>query len=267
MPGAIVLLGHGSQDSEGQLELLGYAQGLRRRTGEPVSAGVLEYPNSELPAIQTAFAEAAQNGSAEVVALPALLHFAGHAKEDMPAQVQEARRFNPGMDITLAGPFGQDPRLLQVLEDRLSPYDGDADTAVLLVGRGSSDAESNADLFKLARLLWDRNRFGWVEAAFVSLAAPGVAAGVHRCLRLGAQRVIVLPYFLCTGVLVKRIAEQARQVHGDIQVAAHLGMHELILDILMDRLAQARAGLCACVASGGCRLPKSECGREALCPA
>jgi sirohydrochlorin cobaltochelatase len=265
MPSGVVLLGHGSKDAEGRAELLAYLEALRQRTGESVRAGVLEYPNPDLPDAQTAFAQAAHDGVDEVMALPALLHFAGHAKGDMPAQVQFARQRNPGLAITLAGPVGHDERLLQVVEQRLTHFEANEDAAVLLVGRGSTDPQANADLFKIARLLWDRNRFGWIEAAFVSLAPPGIAAGIDRCFKLGARRVIVMPYFLCTGVLVKRLGEQARQTASGVHVAPHLGVHELVVDILMDRLAQARAGMCACLASTGCRLPQSHCAMGALC--
>lgn len=263
----VVLLGHGSQDRQGSAEILAYAEGLHQRTGQTVSAGVLEYPTSDLPDIQSAFAAAAVIDVDELVALPLLLHFAGHSKNDMPGQVQLARSQVSPLDITLAAPLGMDERLLALLEQRLMPFEPDEDTAVLLVGRGSTDPEANADLCKIARLLWERNRFGWVEAGFVSLAPPGVVAGIERCLRLGARRVVVLPYFLCTGVLVKRIREQAMRCQGEVQVAPHLGVHPLVLDLLVERLAQARAGLCACLAATGCRIPKLACGRGALCPA
>jgi sirohydrochlorin cobaltochelatase len=81
---------------------------------------------------------------------------------------------------------------------------------VLLVGRGSTDPDANAELFKVARLLWEGRGIGGVEAAFVSLAEPGVPAGLDRCRRLGARRIVVLPYFLFDGVLPDRVAAQAR---------------------------------------------------------
>jgi sirohydrochlorin cobaltochelatase len=36
-----------------------------------------------------------------------------------------------------------------------------------------------------------------------------VPAGLHRCRLLGAKRIVVLPYFLFTGVLPRRVAAQA----------------------------------------------------------
>jgi sirohydrochlorin cobaltochelatase len=261
----IVLLGHGTKDPGGVAEFLELAELLRSRTGEPVFAGVLEYPAPSLGTIADAFSAAVAAGLTEVVALPALLHFAGHTRDDIPAQVGLARSLHPSLDIRLAGPLGYEERMLAALADRVSGLAGGPEAALLVVGRGSFNSEANADLFKGARLMWDRGGFGIVEAAFVSLAPPGVAAGIERCRRLGARQVVVAPYFLNTGVLVKRIGEQARAAGAE--VAPHLGLHPLVLDVLLDRLAQARAGLCPCVAAGGCRLPEAACPHELACRA
>lgn len=268
MSRGIVLMGHGTKDPEGVAEFLGYTEALRERTGETVCTGVLEFPSEFVPAIQAAFDMAAAAGLDDVVALPALLFFAGHTQDDMPAEVARAQARHPEMRISFAGPLGIDVRVLRALEDRLEPFEPDEDTAVLLVGRGSSFSEANADLFKTARMLWDRNHFGWAEAAFVSIAPPDVVTGIERCLRLGAKRVVVAPYFLNTGVLVKRIAQQARATLSSVRLAQHLGLHPLVIETLLDRLSQARAGVCPCQAAAGCRIPSMSCSRvECLLPA
>ncbi|HEX6511886.1 MAG TPA: sirohydrochlorin chelatase [Chloroflexota bacterium] len=259
----VVLLGHGTKDPQGVSEFLGYAEAIRARSGEPVFTGVLEFPSAPAPDIQTAFDQAAEAGLDEITALPALLFFAGHTQEDMPDEVARARTRHPDVQITLGGPLGGDPRLLRALEDRLAPFAIDGQAAVLMVGRGSLISEANSDLFKTARKLWDRNAYGWVEAAFVSIAPPYVPQGIERCLKLGARRVVVIPYFLNTGVLVKRIAQQA--MAAGAEAAPHLGLHPLVIDILLERLAQARAGICPCQAASDCRMPSLQCSRGASC--
>lgn len=261
MSRGIVLMGHGTKDPEGVAEFLGFARALRERTGEMVATGVLEFPSPEAPDIQTAFDLAADAGLDEVTALPALLFFAGHSQEDMPAEVVRARSRHPELTIPFAGPLGSDERLLAAVEHRLALVEPNEDTAVLLVGRGSLFSEANADLFKAARMLWDRNSFGWVEAAFVSIAPPSVPEAIERCLRLGAKRVVVAPYFLNTGVLVKRIAQQALATLPSAQMVDHLGLQPPVVDMLIDRLAQARAGVCPCQAAMGCRIPGMSCAR------
>ena len=262
---AIVMLGHGTKDAEGVAEFLGYAEGLRRRSGVWVTAGVLEYPTAELPPIQEAFDRAVAAGASEIVALPILLFFAGHTRHDIPREVLAAQSRHPNVGISVAGPLAIDDRLLSAVEDRLRPFGQDADSAVLLVGRGSLNSEANADLHKTARMLWDRNGYGAVEASFISVALPGVPAGIERCVRLGARRVVVMPYFLNTGVLVKRIATQAHHPAVDVRVAGHLGLHENVFEVLLQRVDQARSGDCPCRAATGCRIPQLSCSKGLAC--
>jgi len=259
---AVVLVGHGTKDPEGVAEFVGYVRGIRQRSGGIVEAGVLEYPTDDLPTVQEGFDRAVRQGATSIVALPLFLFFAGHTRGDLPEQLVAARERHPDVPIAAAGPLGLDIRLLDALEDRLTGEPHGPDTAVLLVGRGSLNSEANADLHKIARMLWDRNGYGWVEPAFVSVAPPNVPAGIERCIRLGAQQVVVAPYFLNTGVLVKRIAEQARHATAAVSVVPHLGLHTMVLEVLWERIVQAQAGCCPCRASIPCRIPGLACGRE-----
>jgi sirohydrochlorin cobaltochelatase len=77
-----------------------------------------------------------------------------------------------------------------------------------------------------------------VEPAFVSLARPSVAEGLERCRRLGAERIVVLPYFLFRGVLPDRIAEQA----SGYEVAPVVGDCDELADLVLERYAEAVAG-------------------------
>ena len=147
--------------------------------------------------------------------------------------------------------------------------------AMLLVGAGTSDPDANGDLCKAARLVWERIhvRYPLVEAAWVSLTEPSVPQAVERCAKLGARRIAVVPYFLNTGILLKRIdarLAECRERYPDVPMplGAHLGLHPRLLDLLESR---ARAGLdrqcqregllavcgrssCASVAAGRARL-------------
>jgi sirohydrochlorin cobaltochelatase len=59
--------------------------------------------------------------------------------------------------------------------------------------------------------------------------------------------VLIVPYFLHTGVLVKRIAEQAvlaRGLHNGVEIAVgrHLGAHDRLVQLIVDRAAALEAG-------------------------
>jgi sirohydrochlorin cobaltochelatase len=101
--------------------------------------------------------------------------------------------------------------------------------AVLLAARGTTDPDANAEVCKTARLLWEGRDYEFAETAFVSLAEPGIAAGLERCRRLGARQIVVARYFLFPGVLPDRVEEQSRAY-----AAAHPELGVRVTDVLGD---------------------------------
>src|SRR4029077_9514926 len=77
-------------------------------------------------------------------------------------------------------------------------------TALLLLAHGSRHAEANEDLRHVAGEMLRRGGFDVVEAAYLEVAEPSALEGGARCVRQGARRVVMLPYFLSAGVHVRR---------------------------------------------------------------
>jgi Uncharacterized conserved protein len=178
-----------------------------------------------------------------------MLVAAGHAKGDIPGALARERERHPGIAVRYGRPLGPHPTLLTLLAERLeAARDGDlADTTVLLVGRGSTDPDANAEVAKVARLLAETTAVAGVEYAFISLAEPGVPAGLERCAALGAERIAVLPYFLFSGVLPDRVVSQASAwaaAHPGITVtcAEVLGDTDALADLVIERYDEALAG-------------------------
>jgi sirohydrochlorin cobaltochelatase len=179
-----------------------------------------------------------------------MLVSAGHAKGDIPAALAREKERHPGISYTYGRPLGPHPSLLGVLERRLEEVlDGvdRSEVTVLLVGRGSTDPDANAEVFKAARLLWEGRGYAAVETAFVSLAAPDVPSGLERCARLGARRIVVLPYFLFTGILPDRVRLQTEgwaAAHPEVEVRAAdvIGPEPELLDLVMERYEEAVKG-------------------------
>ncbi len=92
---------------------------------------------------------------------------------------------------------------------RRTPPDRAA-TMVLLVGAGSPEAADNAEVARTARLLWEGRGYAGVETAFLTTAAPDVPAGLERCARLGARRIVVLTCFPADAALEERVGRQAQ---------------------------------------------------------
>lgn len=255
---ALVLLGHGSRDATGAREFLAIAAAVQHAVPHlPVQAGVLEFAGPVAPAIGDAFARCVARGARRVLALPVLLHFGGHATTDMPLQVAAARERHPGIEIRLARPLSGHSTLLDVVADRCAdtPLGTDRGATVLLVGRGSTSPGANADLYATARLFRERGHYAEAEVCFVSLAPPCISAGLRRCIALGARSIIVAPYFMNTGLLVRRIATQvaATQLvypHVAMAVAAHIGPDSRLVAALLARAHDAWPDICAEMGNG-----------------
>jgi sirohydrochlorin cobaltochelatase len=249
-PPALLIAGHGTRDEAGAEAFRDFVRELgRRHPGLPVAGGFIELSP---PPLGEAVAELVERGVRRFAAVPLMLVSAGHAKGDIPAALAREKERHPGISYTYGRPLGPHPALLRVLERRLeAALEGAAgdrsEVTVLLVGRGSTDPDANAEVFKAARLLWEGRDYAGVETAFVSLAAPDVPAGLDRCTRLGAKRIVVLPYFLFTGILPDRVRQQTADwaaAHPEVEVrsADVIGPEPELLDLVMERYDEAVKG-------------------------
>ena len=247
---ALLIVGHGSRSAAGVAEYWDLARVVSETAPElDVGCGFIELASPDLDAAVDRLVE---RGAASVVAVPLVLLGAGHMKDDGPAALHRGRHRHPAVRFAYGRQLGLHPLVLAVAEDRIraavDQAGGDpAATAVVLVSRGSSDPDANADLCKVARLLWDSRGLAMVEPAFVSLAEPRVPAALDRCRILGATRIVVVPYFLFTGILVDRIADQvaawaSRHPEVDARPGLHLGADPRIAELVLERYREALAG-------------------------
>jgi precorrin-8X/cobalt-precorrin-8 methylmutase len=115
------------------------------------------------------------------------------------------------------------------------------------VGRGTSDPDANAEIAKLTRMLQEGMGFAASFVCYAGTAKPSVADGLRQALRLGHKRLIVLPYLLFDGVLVKRIyaaagAAEKRAPSVEILKAEYLGVHSDVADVFLERAKEGIEG-------------------------
>ncbi|MFL5243026.1 MAG: sirohydrochlorin chelatase [Gemmataceae bacterium] len=119
-------------------------------------------------------------------------------------------------------------------------------TALQLIAHGSRQADANADLAFLADELKRQGEFPIVEASYLELAEPSIDAGGALCVEQGAERVVLLPYFLSAGVHVRRDLADARDrlaarfLNVEFRLAEPLGRHPLLVNVVLERARQAR---------------------------
>lgn len=246
-PPALLIVGHGTRDPRGVREFEELVEITRGRNPElPVEGGFIELSRPPISECVERLAE----GSRRISAVPLMLFAAGHAKDDIPATLVREKMSHPDLDFQYGRALGIRPELLELMDERISAVVSEEEkeeTAVLVVGRGSSDPDANSDLSKVARLFWEGRPYPLVEGAYISMTPPTVADGLERCRKLGAKRIVVFSYFLFTGVLEERIREQmeafaVENADLDIRYAGYFGAHEKISDLLIERYAEATEG-------------------------
>lgn len=111
---------------------------------------------------------------------------------------------------------------------------------LVLFAHGSSVTSANDAVHAVAGELGRRTGLP-VETAFLECATPALADAVAGLVGRGVTDILVTPYFLTTGIHLKRdlphLVEQLRPSYPEIriEVAAPLDGHPALLDILVDR--------------------------------
>jgi sirohydrochlorin cobaltochelatase len=251
MSDALLIAAHGSRDESGVEEFWAFADAWQRlRPDRLQSAGFLEFAR---PTIGEAIDGLVARGAKRVTVVPAMLMAAGHVKNDVPSEIQDGRERHPGVTFHMARPLDIHPALLELCHVRYREALADrpalpaGKTLLLLVGRGTSDPDANANIARVARFLWESYGVGWACVAFSGLAAPSVDEALMVCRRMGFARIVVQPYFLFDGILLKRIQETAaRHAESDAAVeivsTAHFRLHPLLLQAFEDRAHEAVHG-------------------------
>mgnify|MGYP000591465527 CR=1 FL=1 len=137
--------------------------------------------------------------------------------------------------------------VLMIYNSRLNQNEGEHEVrALLIVAHGSRRAESNEEVKKLTDQLRIRIEalshadFGFVHCAFLELAEPSIAGGVHDCVGKGAEEVVVLPYFLSAGrhvaedipTIVEQLAATLPAVK--IRIAPYLGSSAGLSNLMLE---------------------------------
>ena len=248
----ILLCGHGSRDANAIKEFAVLAEMLDARLPDyDVDHGFLEFAT---PVIRTGLNALREKGNTNILALPGMLFAAGHVKNDIPSVLNTYMAQNPDVTVQYGRELGIDMKMVRAAGQRIQEtLDGAQDdvpkheTLLMVVGRGASDPDANSNISKVMRLLWEAFGFGWGEVCYSGVTFPLVEPGLEHAAKLGFRRIIVFPYFLFTGVLVRRIYDYTDAVaarHPEIEFlkAPYLNAQPLVLETFVDRMVEIQEG-------------------------
>ncbi len=249
----VMVCGHGSRDEEAVIEFLNFAKKLKKKLLQyELDWGFLEFAT---PVIKRGLDSLREKGIREIMSIPVMLFAAGHAKNDIPSVLNAYQAQFPELSISYGRELGIDLKLIRAAGERVKEAIEQADgnispeeTLLMVVGRGSSDPDANSNVSKVTRMLWEGLGLGWAETAYSGVTFPLIKPGLEHACRLGFKRIVVFPYFLFTGILVKRIYQYTDLVaaeHPEIQFVKsfYLNDHPLVLDTFSERVEEIRNGV------------------------
>lgn len=251
----VMICGHGSRAQGAVDEFAALAAQLPAHlpAGWAVAHGYLEFAD---PVIRAGLDRLRAAGCDDILAVPGMLFAASHAKNDIPSVLNAYAREH-GIRIRYGRELGVDPKMLRAAGDRVraaldraDAERGDvplAETALVVIGRGASDPDANANVAKVARLLWEGLGLGWAETGFSGVTFPLVEPCLEHVARLGFRRVVVFPYFLFSGILIDRIygftdRVAARHPGIDWVKAPYLNDHPMVLATFAERATEILEG-------------------------
>ena len=246
----IIICGHGSRAKIAEEEFSLLATGLRARFPQlEVEYGFLEYSS---PNIHMALDRFIAKGITNIYAVPGMLFSATHAQNDIPSVLITYMQKNPALTIKYGQELGLHDEMIMAFQHRIMeaidlvemPKPGDLyDTMLVVVGRGTSVSQANAEVSKLTRIVAENMGFGWCETVYSGVTFPSVGRGLEMALKLGFKKIVVAPYFLFSGKLIGRIHSYVEKVaadHPDVSfhVADYLRDQSHVINTFVERFEE-----------------------------
>lgn len=243
----VIICGHGSRAKIAEEEFSLLAKGLRQRFPSlKVEYGFLEY---SAPNIHMALDRLIEQKVKKIYAVPGMLFSATHAQNDIPSVLTTYQEKHPGLEIEYGRELGLHPEMIDAFQTRILEalcmdhvHDGNLyDTMLVVVGRGTSVSEANAEAAKLTRIVCENLGFGWSETVYSGVTFPSVGRGLEMAVKLGFKKIVVAPYFLFGGKLIDRIyayVDKVSEANPDISFLKtdYLRDQEHVINTFIERI-------------------------------
>ncbi|HEX3778798.1 MAG TPA: CbiX/SirB N-terminal domain-containing protein [Pseudonocardiaceae bacterium] len=220
------------------MSLVVVAHGTRDPAGAIVAGQLVDAVRAQLAGVRVELAFADVRGPTVVevladlpgpaVVLPAFLSSGYHVRVDLPAQLAGFA------DVRLAPALGPATALVAAMHDRLLEAGWRPGDRVVLAAASSSDSSALADVRRTALRLSARLDTE-VHLGYCATAQPALPQAIAQ-VRTRGSRVAVASWLLAPG-LFHRAAQRA----GADLVAAPIGAHPLVVDLMVARYRAACA--------------------------
>jgi len=119
-------------------------------------------------------------------------------------------------------------------------------TAVIILGHGSRRQGAGDPLASIAASLQATGNYLAAEHAFLQYARPSLADAVGSCARQGADRIVIVPFFVQPGnhviTDIPELVDALRTKYPGVafSVTGHVGGHPMMVNIVEELVKTQR---------------------------
>lgn len=238
----ILYISHGSRIPGAISEAIHCVRSVQKQ----VDIGLQEICFLELaePTVEQGIAALVNQGATKIAIVPMLLLSAGHYYQDIPEEVSRVQSKYNHITFTYGKPLGVQDRMIDILMDRINETNipVNVDAKILLVGRGSTHAQTKTDIQKIAALLQQKGKLNDVDTCFLTACDPPFEEALDLALKEHHSQVFIVPYLWFTGVLLGNMEEKIANIHSatkQVILCRQLGDHPNIQTVLKERVYEA----------------------------
>lgn len=238
---AVLYVAHGSRLKEGVQEAKEFIGKQIERINAPIQ--LISFIELQHPLVEEGIEKCVLQGATHIVVIPILLLEAGHAKQDLPMAIEQAKRKYPHVTFSYGRPFGVHESIIDTLVERIKEqHDIIEGARILIVGRGSTDTSIRADFKKIKDLLNERINVSSINVCYLAAQNPTLEEGLQKELKSGAKRIFIVPYLLFTGFLMLHLEKKVQEIHVPEQaifLCQNIGWNEKISNFFIERVNES----------------------------
>ena len=239
-PPPLVIAGHGTRVNAGADAATALVEKVRGLLPDVrVEAGFVELTP---PTIDAALDTVLTDATSAVV-VPLMIGTGGHVRDDIPEAIDASRARHLEATVVYTRHLGSPRALVSAVHARIAAARADwsaEDTDVVMVGRGCSHTDANADHVRLSRIVFETGGYHQVVSAFIQVARPSLPEILRQYHASGSRRIVVMPHFLFTGRLDQWVHQQVEEFRADhpdavIRIADVIGPCDELAQVVAQR--------------------------------
>lgn len=235
---AILYIAHGTRSKKGADEARKFIAKVMNQVDIPIQE--VSFLELTEPLMEEGFKRCVEKGATIITVIPLFLLAAGHIKQDIPQTLSSLQARFPHIQIQVEDPFGVQEKILDAAAELVRGTAGDLlrNDRLLIVGRGSSDQQIQADFAMIARGIKNRLGIQHVSVCYLAAVEPKLKHGMETILEKAQGRVIVLPYLLFSGLLSSEIEREVMKRRTEGKQLINIGplsRHQIFEEIVIER--------------------------------